>query len=372
MARVSFDQIQEELDMEFFLERESISFRETRGTSGIQLNIKTCPNPACRDERWRTYFGIENGKGNCFVCGTSFNKLQYVNYHFDHGDTWRTTFATCEEILRDQGYRPKRQAMVQVVHGDVVLPVSDPLPLPDGSNLAYLEQRGFGPEICKYFELRWCQFGWWKFKDADGKAQTQNFADRVLIPVFDLDGTLKTFQGRDLTGTSAKKYLFPMELPGTGRYLLNGHNALATDHVVMGEGAFDVAAIKLAFDEDSALRNIVPVGSFGKHLSYGAPDGDDQLGRFLQLKGRGIKTVTIMWDGEVAALLAALDAAKRLTGLGFTVRIALLPFEKDPNEVTGDVVRKAFYAATVWTPNVDIKWRLRNPYAAEAKAKSAA
>lgn len=373
MARLSFDQIQEELDMEFFLDRESVSFRETRGTSGIQLNIKTCPNPACRDERWRTYFGVENGKGNCFVCGVSFNKLQYINYHFEHGDNWRASFEACEEVMRDQGYKPKRKAMVQVVHDTVQLPVSDPLPLPDGSNLAYLEQRGFDAEIAKYFELRWCQFGWWKFKDADGQIQTQNFGNRIIIPVFDLDGTLKTFQGRDLTGTSNRKYLFPMELPGTGRYLLNGHNVVATDHVVMGEGAFDVAAIKVAFDEDPELRSVVPVGSFGKHLSYGAADGDDQLGRFIQLKARGVKTVTIMWDGEVKALLAALDAAKILTGIGLKVRIALLPYEKDPNEVTGDVVRKAFYAAQLWTPALDIKWRLRNPYAEdEKKAKLAA
>ncbi|WP_326894428.1 hypothetical protein U8P73_36705 (plasmid) [Rhizobium beringeri] len=104
--------------MEFFPERESISFRETRGTSGVQLNIKTCPNPACRDERWRTYFGIDNGKGNCFVCGQSFNKVHFVNNYFDFGDNWRATFQMCEEILRDQGYRPKRKAMVRVEHGD--------------------------------------------------------------------------------------------------------------------------------------------------------------------------------------------------------------------------------------------------------------
>jgi DNA primase len=362
MARLTLEQIQEELDMEFLLERESVAFRETRGVSGTQLNIKTCPNPACRDERWRTYFGVDTGRGNCFVCGESFNKFRFINFHFDHGDHWRATFEACEEIMRDQGYRPKRKAMVQVDHGAVVLPISQALPLETGENLAYLEQRGFDAEIAKYFELRWCQFGWWKFIDADGESKTQSFNDRIIIPVFDLDGTLKTFQGRDLTGTSPKKYLFPMELPGTGRYLLNGHNAVATEHVCMGEGAFDVAATKLAFDADPELRNIVAIGSFGKHLSYGAPDGDDQLGRFIKLKARGVKIVTIMWDGEKAALLAALSAAKLLSGIGLQVRIALLPFDKDPNEVTGDVVRKAFYAAKVWTPSLDIKWRLRNPY----------
>jgi DNA primase len=123
-----------------------------------------------------------------------------------------------------------------------------------------------------------------------------------------------------------------------------------------------VAAIKVAFDEDSGLRNVVPVGSFGKHLSYGSPTGDDQLGRFIQLKARGVKFVTIMWDGEEKALIAALNAAKILTGVGLIVRIALLPFDKDPNEVLSEVTRRAFYKAETYSPSLDIKWRLRNPY----------
>lgn len=262
--------------------------------------------------------------------------------------------------------------MVAVDPGAIQLPASDPLPLEDGSNLQYLEQRGFDGEIARYFDLRWCQFGWWRYRDADGAQQTQNFGNRVLIPVYDLDGILKTFQGRDLTGTSSMKYLFPKELPGTGRYLLNAQNAVATTHVVMGEGAFDVAAIKVAYDQDQDLRDIVPIGSFGKHLSYGSQTGDDQLGRFLALKARGVKTVTIMWDGEEKALLAALSAAKLLTGAGFVARIALLPYDKDPNEVPGEVVRRAHYAATVWTPTVDVRWRLRNPYAPGQRGKLAA
>jgi DNA primase len=384
MSRLSIADINAELDIEYFLQRESLAYRETRGVSGTQLNIKSCPNPVCRDGRWRTYFGIETGRGNCFVCSKSYNAVGFIHDYFDHGDNdWGQTFRECEEIMREQGWRPKRQAVAAVDHGDVKLPVSEPLPLETGENLAYLETRGFGPDICKYFNLRWCEYGWWMFKTPEGETKMQNFGDRIIIPVFDLDGSLKTFQGRDLLpGLSEEqkalgmqerqKYLFPMELPGTGRYLLNGQNVLATDHVVMGEGVFDVAATKLAYDEDPALRHIVPIGSFGKHLSYGNAQGDDQLGRFIILRTRGVKIITIMWDGGEKELIAALNAAKMLTGIGFTVRIALLPFEKDPNEVTGDVVRKAHYEAKVWTPKLDIMWRMKNPYTPARKAKEAA
>lgn len=286
-----------------------------------------------------------------------------MHAHFGHGDAdWAQTFANLREVLQEQGWRPKREATAPVEYGPVTLPISLELPLEDGSTLPYLANRGFDPAICKYFEMRWCEFGWWTFLDQEGVRQTQNFSNRIIIPVFDLDGEIKTFQGRDLGGLSDRKYLFPMELPGTGRYLLNGHNVVATDHAVMGEGCFDIAAIKIALDKDVETRHVVPIGTFGKHLSYGDEHKNDQVGRLGQLMKRGLRIVTIMWDGEKNALTGALNAAKQMVAIGLTVRIALLPQDKDPNEVPADVVRKAFHEAQTWTPAFDIKTRLRNPY----------
>ncbi len=357
-----FEEIQKNLDMEFFLDRESIPYKLTHGVSGMQLSIKTCPNPACRDDRWRVYFGVDTGQGNCFVCGKGFSKSTFIRDYL--GGEWRDVLKEIGAILREQGWRPVRKAMVATTDSNVVLPLSEPIPDASGKNLDYLEKRGFDASISAYFKLRMCHFGWWKYLDPDqGSQKTQDFSNRVIIPVYDMDGELKTFQGRDITGTSDRKYLFPKLLPGTGRYLLNAHNATATDHVVMGEGIFDVAAMTVAFDQDVSMRHLVPIGSFGKHLSYGSPDADDQLGRFNALKRRGIKTVTIMWDGEKKALEAALAAAKMLTAAGLVTRVALLPAGNDPNEVPPQIVRDAFHQASVWTPSFDITMRLRNPYA---------
>lgn len=360
---IDAEEIKRELDLEFFCQRESLAYKTSRGTSGMQINAKYCPS--CGDSRYRVYLNLETGLGNCFKCNQPFNKLSFV--HLTLGTKWPETFHYCGEVLREQGWRPKREVAAAVDMGEVKLPESHELPTPAGQNLVYLEQRGITGTLAKYFGLRWCEYGWFPTFDHEGKPFQQEFSSRVIIPVFDLDGQLKTFQGRDLTGTKDRKYLFPVGLPGTGRYLLNGQNVSLTDEVVMGEGFFDVAATKIALDEEVALRHIVPVGSFGKHLSYGSETGDDQLGRFLQLKHRGLKIVTIMWDGEVDALIAALNAAKILTGIGLKVRIALLPFDKDPNEVPPDVVRQAYYEAQLWTPALDVKWRLRNPYAAAAQ-----
>ena len=110
----------------------------------------------------------------------------------------------------------------------------------------------------------------------------------------------------------------------------------------MGEGG-DVADIKLALGRDVSLWHLVAIGSFGKHLSCGTTDGTDQLGQFIAFKSRGVKTVTIMWNGELGALTSALSAAKLVAGIGSQVRIALLPSNKDSNEVTPDIILDAFF-----------------------------
>jgi DNA primase len=243
------------------------------------------------------------------------------------------------------------------------MPPSFALPTHDGRNLLYLDKRGVTNEWAQYFHLRFCEEGWWNFKREDGTTGGQRFDNRLLIPVYDLDGTFVTFQGRDVSGENVeKKYLFPSGLPGTGRFLLNGQNALNRSQVVMVEGFFDVAATKIAFDDDPELRLVEPVGSFGKHLSGGHDDGNDQIGRFLTLKRSGLKQVTIMWDGEVKALEAAIGAGQMLQKIGLAVKIALLPAGCDPNEVPAEVVRKTFWDARPLTAAQIVKWKLNNPY----------
>lgn len=353
-----------ELDIELFLQDEGIAHKVGRGSSGIQAQIQTCPD--CGDSRWRCYFGLDNGWGNCFVCGKGFSRLTFVHAALGHDDTeWRKTFDRVREMLKAQGWRPKRQAMVAVDIGTVTLPISTPVSNETPEARDYLAQRSIPLDVATYFQLRHCKHGWWMFKEGE-ETKMQNFQDRIIVPVFDLDGQLKTFQGRDMLGFSDRKYLFPVSLPGTGRYLLNGHNCILSKHACMGEGIFDVVAIKMALDEEPDLRDVTALGSFGKHLSYGDQACNDQLGRFMLLKKRGLETVTIMWDGEPKALVAALDAAKKLVAIGIVVRIAFLPPGRDPNEVTPDVVRAAYRGAQLWTPALDMMLRLQNPYAESA------
>ncbi len=355
----SLREISDALDFEFWIEREGVRFKRTPGRSGVQLNIAVCPN--CGDRRSRVYINAESGLGNCFVCDKKFNKLTFIQATL--GLPWRETIDNVRAALKEQGWRPHKRVEVAVATEKAVMPPSFELPTPAGQNLVYLETRGVTNEWARYFHLRYCEEGWWNFKRDDGSTGGQKFDGRVLIPVYDLDGEFKTFQGRAVTAEDGgRKYLFPSGLPGTGRFLLNGQNALNRAAVVMAEGFFDVAAIKIAFEEDATLRNVEPIGSFGKHLSAGLGDGDDQLARFITLRNSGLKQVTIMWDGEEKALLSAIEAGEKLQKIGLNVKIALLPKDKDPNEVAPEIVREAYWKATPLTAAQIVKWKLRNPY----------
>lgn len=103
MLRFSFQQINEELDIEYFLQWESIVYCEICGVFGIQFNIKICLNFVCCDVWWCIYFGVEIGKGNCFVCSKSFFVVSFIYDYYDYGE-WGLIFKECEEVMCEQGW----------------------------------------------------------------------------------------------------------------------------------------------------------------------------------------------------------------------------------------------------------------------------
>lgn len=353
-------------DIEDFLSWEGYDYKITQGNKGKQVNVKSCPD--CGDEKWRVYFNAETGLGNCFHCDKHYNKWAFAASHYNMKNSG-DVFDMLQAFVKKLGWRPKKKevksAAVEMDTENVQLPSCLlPLPTKDGQNLQYLEDRGISKEYAKYFNLYFCFLGGrWSYIDDTGRTVWVNFEDRVIIPVFDIEGKLVTFQGRDITGNpDKKKYLFPSRLPGTGRYLYNAHNALAfrAKEVILNEGATDVFATKIALDNDPSIKSVIPVGSFGKNLSFG--QGETQLNQFRRLKRAGLQVVTIMWDGEPDALRSALDAADHLVGINLSVRIALLPKDKDPGEVGGDVVRRAWREAKPYTKALAIKYKVRNPY----------
>lgn len=354
MARFD-DELQEAidtLDIEAWLDREGVRYRHTHGSRGPQLNVKECP--VCGNSNYKVYIGAETGLGNCFSgdCETKFNKYKFIAASL--GLPHRAVIEHIKAVAKEFGWRPprKKSMAVKLTSKDLKLPESFALPY-QGRNVKYLDNRNISGDVAQYFELRYSMRGTFDYINDAGRPMSQDYSHRIIIPIFDLEGELVSFQGRDTTGTADQKYLFPPGFASTGAYLYNGYNAVGAEHIVIGEGVFDVAAIKIALDADVSLRDVVPVGSFGKHLSH---DNDDsQVAKVMQLKEQGLKIVTLMWDGEPAAIAAAVKSALMLKSLGLITRVAVLPAGKDPNEVAGAVVRQAFYSAELATPAMATK-----------------
>jgi DNA primase len=348
-------EILDSIEMESWLDDEGLSYKKVRGSSGRQLNVKECP--CCGNSNYKVYMNADSGLGNCFVCEQKMNKWSFIKAYLGKGN--KETVEHIKTVALSQGWRPPKRltAAVELSNDELKLPESIALPH-GGRNLKYIENRGISSAITTYFNLRFSHRGKFDYLNDDGRPLTQDYSNRIIIPIFDLQGVLISFQGRDITGTAERKYLFPPGFSSTGTHLYNGQNAIGASRIVLGEGVFDVAALKIGLDEEVSLRDIVPVGTFGKHLSHG--DEDSQVAKLMYLKDHGLKEVTFMWDGEPAAIEAAIEAGLRLHSMGFRVRIAILPKGKDPNEISSIELRRCFYEARVLNTSMAVRLRLEN------------
>lgn len=330
-------EILDSIDIEYYLNSQGIDYKENRGASGRQLNLRDCP--VCGNSKWKVYIGADTGLGNCFSgsCEQKFNKYSFIKHHLQSPST-SELIRHIKHAASQQGWRQKKAKRVEVVEGKIILPESLELPF-NGKNLKYLTNRGVSSEMSNYFYLRYSEKGKYYYNDGE-RDRYQNYSERIIIPIHDLEGNLVTFQGRDVTGESERKYLFPPGFASTGRYLYNGHNAVMSTYIVMCEGVFDVISVKMALDEDIYLRGVTPVASFGKHLSNGFEN--DQMGELIKLKRLGLKHVCFMWDGEKSAIRAAIKAAISVLSLGIKASVAILPDNKDPNEVPDYIVRESY------------------------------
>lgn len=350
-------EILDRVDIEYWLNRECVEYKVTRGSHGMQLNLKECP--ACGNSNWKVYINQETGLGNCFHgdCEAKFSKWSFVRASLGDRVTNKDVVEHLKAVASEQGWQPKRrETLARPNNGSLKLPGSHELPI-KGANLKYLDQRGIDIETAKAFELRYCHDGMFIYFDADGQKRRQLYNGRIIIPVRDLNGRLVSYQGRDITGTAEKKYLFPPGFASTGAYLYNGNNAYGYTDVVMGEGAFDVMAIYQAFKGDDVLCNVAAIGSFGKHLSHG--DEDSQFAQLMKLQEAGLSKLTIMWDGEAVAIRDAIEAGLMIKRCGIEVRLAILPAGKDPNEVPPEVVREVYREALILNDTNAITLKLK-------------
>ena len=357
--RVDLEDVLEKMDIEQFLCDHDVDFRNTSGSSGPQLNVKYCPR--CGNGEYKVYLNEETGLGNCFagscVDEPGFNKFTFARslMHWSSGETVRNLVDYVESL----GWIPPKARKKTFISPLVGLPASYLVDNEESKGKTWCLGRGLPSQLVRQFDLRYSDDGFFKYKDADGVDRKQDYSDRIIIPVFGLNGELVTFQGRDAADTGKKKYLFPPGLPGSGRFLFNGHNVIGKEEIIVNEGVFDVMATTQALSEHSETENIGVVGSFGISISGDVYATDDsQLAAFLSLQKDGLRTITMMWDGSRQATKAAIDACRKLRRVGLRLKLARLPLDKDPNEVKAIEVVSAYKQAVEATDINLIKLQL--------------
>ena len=175
------------------------------------------------------------------------------------------------------------------------------------------------------------------------------FRDRVMFPIPDSRGRIIAFGGRALTSDALAKYLNSpeTELFHKGNVLYNyvrARKALQKDGTVIAvEGYMDVIALAQA-----GFENVV------------APLGTALTENQLELIWRMAGEPVLCFDGDQAGLKAAWRAADMALPLiqpGRTLRFALLPEGKDPDDLVRADGPDAFRAVLAEArPLADLLW----------------
>lgn len=349
------------ISVEDFCIHNSIEYKMV--ADGKEINIRECPS--CGNEKYKVFINTDKNVGHCKRCGQIFNFYGFVKaYTGLTGQELRQAVAEVADISKTSLAPVKTQAEpILPKEGDVPLPANYKIPI-NNKNVEYLEKRGIPKKYASYFDLRLCIEGYSTIRKTDGTSKTLDFSKTILIPIKNIDGKIITFQGRDITGQRENKYLFPSALRSSGYCIYNIDNAIGKNSLIINEGVFDVISTKIALDS-LGVESVEPIGTFGKHLGHKKDSlYMNQLDQLNLLKKHGLKTITMMWDGEVDAYDQAVKMGYLIfQKLAIRVRIAELPIGKDPNEVTPRAVYDAFMKAKEIKGASDfLLLRKNNPY----------
>ena len=176
------------------------------------------------------------------------------------------------------------------------------------------------------------------------------FRDRIMFPIRDPRGRVIAFGGRAMSADVPAKYLNSPDTPlfHKGRILYNFDQARGVAHergtVIAVEGYMDVIAMTRA-----GLPNVV------------APLGTALTPDQLTIMWRIAPEPVLCFDGDAAGLKAAyraLDMALQHLQPGQSLRFALLPQDRDPDDLLRDEGAEAVQQVITDAQSlVDVLWR---------------
>ncbi|MGE7764487.1 DNA primase [Peribacillus sp. NPDC096540] len=191
----------------------------------------------------------------------------------------------------------------------------------------FLLKRGFPAEFME-------QAGLIIFREKD-ESYFDRFRNRVMFPIMDHQGNTIAFSGRAM-GDDEPKYLNSPETPifNKSKTLYNFHHARPhirkKEQAVIFEGFADCISAVRAGVENS-------VATMGTALT-------DQ---HIQLLKRNTDQILICYDSDSAGLNAANRAVNMLQDNDFTVKVALMPDNLDPDDYIKEFGEKSFVSEVI-------------------------
>ncbi len=325
-------------------------------------------------------FHVDDRKGfyYCFGCHAKGDALSFVR------ETENVGFMEAVEILaREAGMQmPARdpQAQEKADHRTQLIEVMEQaaqffaLQLRTGQASAardYLAKRGLKQDALERFGIGFAPDGWqglWDHLSAKGvgedlilaaglaKASTKGkkpydvFRNRIMFPIRDVRGRCIAFGGRAMDPNDNAKYLNSpdTELFDKGRTLYNHAPAREAagkgKPLIVAEGYMDV----IALSEAGFTAAVAPLGTAVTETQ-------------LQLMWRIAPEPVIALDGDSAGIRAAMkviDLALLLLEAGQSLRFAVMPEGKDPDDLiraSGAGAMQALLDQAV--PMVDLLWQ---------------
>lgn len=222
---------------------------------------------------------------------------------------------------------------------------------------AYLTQRGVSDEMIARFGIGYAPASRTALVDAlsarnvgldkvveagmaiapdDGKAPYDRFRDRIMFPIADARGRVIAFGGRAMSADVPAKYLNSPETPlfHKSHVLYNfaqaRQPAYDSNSVLIAEGYMDVVGMARA-------------GIYNAVAGLGTAITEEQINMAWRLAPEPVMCL----DGDQAGLRAAYRAADRALPLlkpGYSLRFAILPPGKDPDDVVSEGGAEAMQA----------------------------
>jgi DNA primase len=231
---------------------------------GREIQVYHCPN--CGRDKYdtRVYFSVETYLGFCHHCQTKFTAITYIMK--DKGLSFNQARKFLDELDNDFiiDVNLNNDSPTIDCKDDVLLPPDMVKAFNSEKARRYLLSRGVDEQLSEKFRIKYCPYN---LTIGDKVFKTAN---RVLFPIYNIDGKLTSWVARSIYSNVVPKYLFPIGFK-SAEHLYNINNITDDNYIILCEGVFDVIGwVRAGIDN--------AVASFGKKFS------DEQLKILLKLK----------------------------------------------------------------------------------------